>query len=623
MINSYGNDPQGIIDLEEGDLDLTGLPDKDGLREMILLRDYFLPSRTILRTPASDRNVGGGEDLRRLEELESKLSTAWSTVDQLSSEYVDMWRRLQKLEVLLFMQQNVIGQLNVIGDEEESDREETTRTHHPRPLIRHRRLVGSRHHPFLSAEHRRRLRERLRRRQLQRRLLAIQESVDGEEDDHLSSQDVRDDDQIPAHVDDEESIRNLDTRFETESNSSERHRQKLLELFGTSHPSLEEDIVPSSGTATTTTTTSSTIVSPPPSSSSMEEVDPRRSTSSIVDHYRNLRLLREKERRERLLNSRPKSIVEEQFTAQEEGIDTSTSTTPASTSSTITPTPTNVRTSGAEEDDDAIISTIEEDEDDIDGEQNDSEVDFVPFQEEGEHFPLPDLMMYLTRGEGDFDDDVDFVNQFPPRLQQLLNRRQEAEMTRHHLLLLRREQLRRQLEKQDILNRQRELVEVQLLRRKRQLEELLAQLVQKLEGHSRNDLDSTYDHLLRRRILLLRQLRRQQEKILFQQQRQLHRVVDRSHRNFLSTSRTTTTTTQPSISGQPTGQEFNNFPTLGPSPTPYYRVVGKRQSEQRREEEDHKNDDTTKSSSSLPHHGGPQQQRSKIRFVDDKMTFGE
>ncbi|KAH6937682.1 hypothetical protein HPB50_003577 [Hyalomma asiaticum] len=47
----------------------------------------------------------------RLSELEVELRYAWRAVDLLSQEYVKMWEKLERLEVLLFEQQAVIGQL--------------------------------------------------------------------------------------------------------------------------------------------------------------------------------------------------------------------------------------------------------------------------------------------------------------------------------------------------------------------------------------------------------------------------------------------------------------------------------------------------------------------------------
>lgn len=47
----------------------------------------------------------------RLNLLESELKYAWRALDLLSHEYVRMWTRLEKLEALLYEQQNVIGQL--------------------------------------------------------------------------------------------------------------------------------------------------------------------------------------------------------------------------------------------------------------------------------------------------------------------------------------------------------------------------------------------------------------------------------------------------------------------------------------------------------------------------------
>ena len=47
----------------------------------------------------------------RLCVLETELRYAWRALDMLSQEYVKMWERLEKLEILLFEQQAVIGQL--------------------------------------------------------------------------------------------------------------------------------------------------------------------------------------------------------------------------------------------------------------------------------------------------------------------------------------------------------------------------------------------------------------------------------------------------------------------------------------------------------------------------------
>ena len=62
----------------------------------------------------------GDEEQReedRILELECELSNAWSTVDQLSDQYVAMWDKLEKLEILLLMQRNVISQLSCIVQE--------------------------------------------------------------------------------------------------------------------------------------------------------------------------------------------------------------------------------------------------------------------------------------------------------------------------------------------------------------------------------------------------------------------------------------------------------------------------------------------------------------------------
>ncbi len=47
----------------------------------------------------------------RLGELEVELHYAWNAVDLLSQEYVRMWEKLERLEILLYEQQNVIAQL--------------------------------------------------------------------------------------------------------------------------------------------------------------------------------------------------------------------------------------------------------------------------------------------------------------------------------------------------------------------------------------------------------------------------------------------------------------------------------------------------------------------------------
>lgn len=55
----------------------------------------------------------------RLRELEIRLRDAWSCVDELSREYLTLWERLERVEFLLFMQQNIIFQLTTIAEEEE------------------------------------------------------------------------------------------------------------------------------------------------------------------------------------------------------------------------------------------------------------------------------------------------------------------------------------------------------------------------------------------------------------------------------------------------------------------------------------------------------------------------
>lgn len=47
----------------------------------------------------------------RINVLETELRYAWRALDMLSQEYVKMWERLEKLEILLYEQQAVIAQL--------------------------------------------------------------------------------------------------------------------------------------------------------------------------------------------------------------------------------------------------------------------------------------------------------------------------------------------------------------------------------------------------------------------------------------------------------------------------------------------------------------------------------
>ncbi|XP_015792064.2 uncharacterized protein LOC107368708 isoform X2 [Tetranychus urticae] len=53
----------------------------------------------------------------RVHDLEFELRQAWSTVDLLSSEYISMWEKLERLEEILHQQQNVISQLLVVIQE--------------------------------------------------------------------------------------------------------------------------------------------------------------------------------------------------------------------------------------------------------------------------------------------------------------------------------------------------------------------------------------------------------------------------------------------------------------------------------------------------------------------------
>ncbi|GFS29211.1 uncharacterized protein NPIL_655821 [Nephila pilipes] len=60
----------------------------------------------------------------RLGELEVELRYAWRAVDLLSQEYVKMWEKLERLEILLYEQQNVITQLMAVIKNNGEDPEE-------------------------------------------------------------------------------------------------------------------------------------------------------------------------------------------------------------------------------------------------------------------------------------------------------------------------------------------------------------------------------------------------------------------------------------------------------------------------------------------------------------------
>lgn len=80
------------------------------------------------------------EDVDRILELECELTNAWSTVDQLSDEYIAMWDKLEKLEILLLMQRNVISQLSCIVQEPTAtaiDRQQQQQQHHHRRRHHH------------------------------------------------------------------------------------------------------------------------------------------------------------------------------------------------------------------------------------------------------------------------------------------------------------------------------------------------------------------------------------------------------------------------------------------------------------------------------------------------------
>ncbi|XP_035215898.1 protein unc-13 homolog B-like isoform X3 [Stegodyphus dumicola] len=64
----------------------------------------------------------------RLGELEVELRYAWRAVDLLSQEYVKMWEKLERLEILLYEQQNVIAQLLSVIKNSGEDPEEYLNT---------------------------------------------------------------------------------------------------------------------------------------------------------------------------------------------------------------------------------------------------------------------------------------------------------------------------------------------------------------------------------------------------------------------------------------------------------------------------------------------------------------
>ncbi|GFW47435.1 uncharacterized protein TNCV_4537251 [Trichonephila clavipes] len=77
----------------------------------------------------------------RLGELEVELRYAWRAVDLLSQEYVKMWEKLERLEILLYEQQNVITQLMAVIKNSGEDPEEYLSTASDAALLKERLLM--------------------------------------------------------------------------------------------------------------------------------------------------------------------------------------------------------------------------------------------------------------------------------------------------------------------------------------------------------------------------------------------------------------------------------------------------------------------------------------------------
>lgn len=82
----------------------------------------------------------------RLGELEVELRYAWRAVDLLSQEYVKMWEKLERLEILLYEQQNVIAQLLQVirngGEDTDDLMASSVASDAERFLVKHRAAEG-------------------------------------------------------------------------------------------------------------------------------------------------------------------------------------------------------------------------------------------------------------------------------------------------------------------------------------------------------------------------------------------------------------------------------------------------------------------------------------------------
>ncbi|CAN8011826.1 unnamed protein product [Ixodes pacificus] len=105
-----GDQAQGVVDEGEAESTKSALPDSEMTEEEVSETydtfDELLSGRIEGAVDAFMERLGG-----RLSELEVELRYAWRAVDLLSQEYVKMWEKLERLEILLYEQQAVIGQL--------------------------------------------------------------------------------------------------------------------------------------------------------------------------------------------------------------------------------------------------------------------------------------------------------------------------------------------------------------------------------------------------------------------------------------------------------------------------------------------------------------------------------
>ncbi|CAN8005497.1 unnamed protein product, partial [Ixodes hexagonus] len=103
--HSHGNIDEGAVETNKSDLPSPEMTEEE-VSETYDTFDELLSGRIEGAVDAFMERLGG-----RLSELEVELRYAWRAVDLLSQEYVKMWEKLERLEILLYEQQAVIGQL--------------------------------------------------------------------------------------------------------------------------------------------------------------------------------------------------------------------------------------------------------------------------------------------------------------------------------------------------------------------------------------------------------------------------------------------------------------------------------------------------------------------------------